>query len=84
MGVLYSPVYLAYSILLTGWVYPPVSHWAWDMAGWLAQTGYYKDFAGSGVVHILGATGTFIGCCFIGPRMGRFDKRGEPMNILGH
>ena len=44
--------YFAYSIILTGWVYPPVSHWAWDGSGWLAETGFYKDFAGSGVVHV--------------------------------
>ena len=44
--------YFAYSIILTGWVYPPVSHWAWDGEGWLSQTGLYKDFAGSGVVHV--------------------------------
>ena len=44
--------YFAYSIILTGWVYPPVSHWAWDGSGWLAQLGFYKDFAGSGVVHV--------------------------------
>ena len=44
--------YFAYSIILTGWVYPPVSHWAWDGPGWLSQTGFYKDFAGSGVVHV--------------------------------
>ena len=26
-----------YSIIITGWVYPPVSHWAWDGSGWLAE-----------------------------------------------
>ena len=25
--------YFTYSIIITGWVYPPVSHWAWDSAG---------------------------------------------------
>ena len=33
---------------IPGWVYPPVSHWAWDDSGWLAETEYYLDFAGSG------------------------------------
>ena len=33
---------------ILGWVYPPVSHWAWDGSGWLAETNYYLDFAGSG------------------------------------
>ena len=25
------------SIYFIGWVYPPVSHWAWDSHGWLNQ-----------------------------------------------
>jgi len=76
--------YFAYSIILTGWVYPPVSHWAWDGAGWLAMTGYYKDFAGSGVVHLLGASCAIIGCYFMGARRGRFNKKGDPIDMPGH
>ena len=37
------------------------------------QTEYYFDFAGSGVVHLLGATCSIIGCYFMGPRIGRFE-----------
>ena len=25
--------YFLYSVIITGWVYPPVSHWAWDNSG---------------------------------------------------
>ena len=53
--------YFIYSMLITGWVYPPVSHWAWDTDGWLSQTGYFKDYAGSGVVHLLGANCALVG-----------------------
>ena len=53
--------YFVYSMLITGWVYPPVSHWAWDTDGWLSQTGYFLDFAGSGVVHLLGANCALVG-----------------------
>ena len=76
--------YFAYSCILTGVVYPPVSHWAWDSAGWLAHTGYYKDFAGSGVVHLLGASCAVVACYFIGPRRGRFNKKGDPLDMPGH
>lgn len=76
--------YFAYSIILTGWVYPPVSHWAWDPTGWLSQTGYYLDFAGSGVVHLLGATCAIVGCYFIKPRRGRFTTTGNPIDMPGH
>lgn len=58
--------------------------WAWDPAGWLHRTGYFRDFAGSGVVHLLGATCSLIGCYIIGPRTLRFSKDGELNNVPGH
>lgn len=89
--------YFLYSIVITGWVYPPVSHWAWSGEGWLTYAacdatqieegtcpGYYKDFAGSGVVHLLGAGCSIIGCYFMGARRGRFNKKGEPIDMPGH
>jgi len=75
--------YFVYSIIITGWVYPPVSHWAWDPHGWLNQLDY-ADFAGSGVVHVLGGTCALVGCWFIGPRLGRFDAEGRPPQMPGH
>ena len=57
-------------------MYPPVTHWAWDSNGWLTDLGY-KDFAGSGVVHVLGGTCALAGCFFIGPRLGRFGTSSE-------
>ena len=53
--------YFAYSLLNTWWVYPPVSHWAWDQTGWLAQLGWYKDFAGSPVVRLVGGSFALVG-----------------------
>ena len=76
--------YFAYSITLTGVVYPPVCHWAWAEGGWLARSGYYRDYAGSGVVHLLGATCALIGCYFIGPRSGRFVEKKDPVGMPGH
>merc|ERR1719266_1146281 len=89
--------YFLYSIVITGWVYPPVSHWAWSGEGWLTYAacdatqieegtcpGYYKDFAGSGVVHLLGAGCSIMGCYFMGARRGRFNKKGEPIDMPGH
>jgi len=76
--------YFVYSILITGWVYPPVSHWAWSGEGWLSVSGKYTDFAGSGVVHLLGASCAIVGCYFMGPRRGRFNKKNEPIDMPGH
>jgi Amt family ammonium transporter len=92
--------YFLYSIIITGWVYPVVSHWAWSGDGWLSIVGctaeelemnscnggrgYYMDYAGSGVVHLLGAGCSLTGCIFMGARRGRFNKRGEPLEMPGH
>ncbi len=77
--------YFVYSILITAWVYPPVSHWAWDgdTPGFLVTLGY-RDFAGSGVVHLLGGVCGLVATAFIGPRHGRFDKNGLPSDMPGH
>jgi len=43
-----------------------------------------KDYAGSGVVHIVGGTASLVGTTMLGPRIGRFDENGKPNNIPGH
>ena len=45
--------YLVYSVMITGFIYPIIAHWAWHPEGWLYIWGYH-DFAGSGVVHLTG------------------------------
>ena len=44
----------------------------------------YRDFAGSGIVHVFGAVCAFVGCYFIGPRQGRFTEDGKPSDMTGH
>ena len=74
-----------------GWVYPVQTHWSWADDGWMKNLYCngdnclsYADFAGSGVVHVFGATCALIGCYFIGPRDGRFPKDGKAIDIPGH
>ncbi len=62
-----------------------VSHWVWDSAtpGWLNAMGYH-DFAGSSVVHMVGGVIALVACILVGPRSGRFDAHGKPVDMPGH
>ncbi|GFY92894.1 ammonium transporter 1;1 [Actinidia rufa] len=70
--------YLIYSSFLTGFVYPVVSHWFWSPDGWASasNTGNLLfgsgviDFAGSGVVHMVGGIAGLYGALIEGPRIG--------------
>lgn len=86
--------YLIYSSFLTGFVYPVVSHWFWSVDGWAAANrnpgdsllfgSGVMDFAGSGVVHMVGGLAGFWGALIEGPRIGRFDHNGRPVPLRGH
>ncbi|XP_071928935.1 ammonium transporter 1 member 1-like [Coffea arabica] len=84
--------YLIYSSFLTGLVYPVVSHWFWSSDGWAsaARTNGLLfgsgviDFAGSGVVHMVGGIAGLCGALIEGPRIGRFDHSGKPVTMRGH
>merc|ERR1712048_32879 len=82
--------YLVYSAIITGFVYPVVSHWGWTSEGWL-QSGApwegvgFTDFAGSGIVHACGGIAALMGAVFIGPRVGKFSEDGtKQYSIPGH
>mmetsp|Transcript_23616 Transcript_23616/g.64018 ORF Transcript_23616/g.64018 Transcript_23616/m.64018 type:complete len:440 (-) Transcript_23616:253-1572(-) len=84
--------YLAYSVIITAFIYPVVVHWVWDSEGMLSSfntsgsaiLGGCVDFAGSGVVHMTGGIAALCGAFFLGPRIGRFDSEGKPVPIPGH
>ncbi len=75
------------AILLSGVIYPIAGHWAWardaagEQVGWLAQLGFI-DFAGSTVVHSLAGWVALVAMILVGPRLGRFGRRGR--HIEGH
>merc|ERR1712084_176946 len=67
------PAYFVFSVLMTAFIYPVVVAWTWG-GGWLTQIGFH-DFAGTGIVHMVGGVAGFIGALIIRPRHG---KAGAP------
>merc|ERR1719461_575878 len=75
--------YFIYTVVITAFIYPVVVHWVWDGNGWLSAFNGDEggdgakipvmDFAGSGVVHMVGGFSGLMGAIFVGPRPGRFD-----------
>eukprot|EP00201_Polytomella_parva_P022086 CAMPEP_0175039094 /NCGR_PEP_ID=MMETSP0052_2-20121109/323_1 /TAXON_ID=51329 ORGANISM="Polytomella parva, Strain SAG 63-3" /NCGR_SAMPLE_ID=MMETSP0052_2 /ASSEMBLY_ACC=CAM_ASM_000194 /LENGTH=426 /DNA_ID=CAMNT_0016300769 /DNA_START=412 /DNA_END=1692 /DNA_ORIENTATION=- len=51
--------------------------------GYLFKSGMI-DYAGSSVVHMVGGLTGLMGCLFVGPRLGRFDSSGKPVDMPGH
>jgi Amt family ammonium transporter len=74
--------YLIYSAMISMIIYPISGHWIWG-GGWLSQLGFH-DFAGSTAVHMVGGVAAFVGALVLGPRIGKYDKKGKPKAILGH
>lgn len=76
-------VYTVSTISIAGASYPLIVQWiwtshnpTWEGSGWLKDEGVV-DFAGSGVVHLLGAVAAFTASWWIGPRIGRFVKNAD-------
>lgn len=66
--------YAFVSAVITAMIYPMSGHWIWNEHGWLKELGFL-DFAGSTVVHSLGAWIGLVGTVMIGARYGRFDMK---------
>ena len=74
--------YCLYSGMISLFVYPISGHWIWG-GGWLSQLGFH-DFAGSCAVHMVGGVAACVGAKILGPRIGKYDKKGNPRAIPGH
>ena len=67
--------FFLFAAILAGIIYPIVMGWQWG-GGWLASAGF-ADFAGSTLVHSTGGAAALAGAILLGPRLGRFTKKGE-------
>ena len=71
--------FFLFAAILAGIIYPIVMGWQWG-GGWLAARGF-SDFAGSTLVHSTGGAAALAGAIILGPRLGRFNKKGEAAAI---
>ena len=74
--------FVIFSLVLTSVIYPIAGSWKWNADGWLNQLGFI-DFAGSTLVHSVGAWAGLVGAILLGPRIGKFVG-GKPQAIPGH
>ena len=70
--------YVAFTLGITGVIYPVVAHWVWSRDGFMAGGAHAAfrllDFAGCGVVHMVGGIAGVVGAAMVGPRPGAFAE----------
>jgi Amt family ammonium transporter len=79
--------FLAFAVVMTGFIYPLEGAWTWGGAKVfglysLGDLGF-KDFAGSGIVHMAGAAGALAGVLLLGPRAGKYGRDGSANALPG-
>ncbi len=79
--------FLAFAVAMTGFIYPVEGSWTWGgkpVFGMyeLAELGF-SDFAGSGIVHMAGASAALAGVLLLGARKGKYRADGTVNAIPG-
>jgi|TARA_B100000073_G_scaffold224890_1_gene187392 Amt family ammonium transporter len=78
--------FVIFALVLTAVIYPISGSWQWNTndggAGWLNQLGFI-DFAGSSIVHSVGAWAGLVGAMLLGPRIGKYVN-GKTQAMPGH
>ncbi len=79
--------FLVFAVVMTGFIYPMEGSWTW---GGNAVFGMYtlgdlgfSDFAGSGIVHMAGASAALAGVLLLGARKGKYGTNGQINAIPG-
>lgn len=80
-------VFLAFAVVMTGVIYPLEGSWTWngaDVFGLynLGDLGF-SDFAGSGIVHLAGASAALAGVILLGARKGKYGNEGQVNALPG-
>ncbi len=80
--------FLVFAVVMTGFIYPMEGSWTWggDSVFGLFNLGDdygFSDFAGSGIVHMAGATAALAGVILLGARKGKYGPDGQIKAIPG-
>ncbi|NLQ18756.1 ammonium transporter [Marinomonas sp. M1K-6] len=79
--------FLVFAVVMTGFIYPMEGNWTWGGGSVfgifsLGDLGF-TDFAGSGIVHMAGASAALAGVLVLGARKGKYGPNGEVRAIPG-
>ena len=79
--------FLLFSVVMTGFIYPMEGAWTWngDAVFGMYNLGDlgFSDFAGSGIVHMAGASAALAGVLLLGARKGKYGADGSVHPIPG-
>ena len=77
-------VFFAFAVVMTGFIYPMEGSWTWggNPVPFIGELNF-NDFAGSGIVHLAGASAALAGVLLLGARKGKYGKNGEIRAIPG-
>lgn len=73
--------FIAFAVVMTGFIYPVQGFWKWG-GGFLDAAGFL-DYAGSGLVHMAGASAALAGVLLLGARKGKYGPNGQINAIPG-
>ncbi len=77
-----------FAVVMTGFIYPMEGFWTWGGGSVFGMFSLgddfgFSDFAGSGIVHLAGATAALAGVIVLGARKGKYGKDGSINAIPG-
>ncbi|MGL4473193.1 MAG: ammonium transporter, partial [Shewanella sp.] len=73
--------FLIFCVFMTAVIYPVEGYWTWGK-GFVSAMGFV-DFAGSGIVHMAGASAALAGVLLLGARKGKYGANGQVNPIPG-
>jgi len=79
--------FFVFAIVMTGFIYPMEGAWTWGGSSVFGMFNLgdlgFSDFAGSGIVHMAGASAALAGVLLLGARKGKYNKDGSANALPG-